>query len=86
MLVAGASAGDTSSWGGALTFIAYDPPSSAWWSYGSANMLLAGAGADYASSSGAFTFSVDAVPVEEWTPWDVGSAEKNIYRSILFLV
>ena len=36
MLVAGASAGDTSSWGGALTFIAYDPPSSAWWSYGSA--------------------------------------------------
>lgn len=38
-------------------------------------MLIAGAGADYASAfGGTFTFSVDAVPVEEWTPWDVGSA------------
>ena len=32
-------------------------------------------GADYSSAfGGAFSFSVDAVPVEAWTPWDVGSA------------
>lgn len=73
MLVAGASAGDTSSWGGALTFIAYDPPSSAWWSYGSANMLLAGAGAfDTPALGGALSFIVDGTL--SGTAWDVGSA------------
>ena len=76
MLVAGASAGDTSSWGGALTFIAYDPPSSAWWSYGSAFiyiMLLAGGGvSDPSGTVGALTFAVGDSPLSPG--WSYGSA------------
>ena len=40
MLIAGASAHDPSTRGGALTFIVVDPPSDAWWSSGSALFLL----------------------------------------------
>lgn len=35
MLVAGASAGNTSAWGGALPFDVVIPPSIAWWDFGS---------------------------------------------------
>ena len=73
MLVAGASAYITPVWGGALSFVAGDPPSKAWWDYGSANMLVAGAGDNIPSAmGGALAFAVTDSPSFAW--WSDGSA------------
>ena len=73
LLVVGASAYITIVGGGALSFVAGDPPSKAWWDYGSENMLFAGVGAwDAPAVGGALTFDVYSSP--SGANWDLGSA------------
>lgn len=73
MLVAGASAADTSAGGGALSFAVPGSPLWIYWYLGSANMLLAGAGvSDHSVTVGALTFSVYVSPL--WAGWSSGSA------------
>ena len=75
LLVAGASADDTSAWGGAFTFAVDCLPSDVFWNYGSAFiyiMLFAGGAADYTADVGAFTFDVSTSPSNAY--WSIGSA------------
>ena len=76
LLIAGASANGTPVGGGTLTFDVIDPPSVAWWIYGSAFiyiMLIAGADAwSYPTAGGALMFDVANSPSGVY--FGVGSA------------
>ena len=74
-LLAGASAYNNSTIGGAFSFHVPTPPSGTYWNPGSAFiyiMLFAGAGAPHASLGGSLTFDVRISPSE--ARWDYGSA------------
>ena len=75
MLLAGASVNSASACG-ALTFNVANSPSNAWWSNGSANMLIAGASANNTPAiGGALTFNVNTLPSGAW--WGDGSAKNQ---------